>query len=174
MKKELKTIKDATYEWVRGFNAIPMHLFERAFGGDRIDDITEITKPTPGDRVDIYSDELQGMGTVNEIDNENKKAIVTMDDGETGEVSLNDMTLEHDDFFPMWGTLWTFEEGSDEMWCRENLYTASSCGFRIYEDNVNGDIYIGIDGAGYNFYDAHWIPLYKARGLQWHDIEDKE
>lgn len=30
---------------------------------------------------------------------------------------------------------------------------------------------IGIDGAGYDFYEAHWIPLYEARGLHWHEGE---
>ena len=29
--------------------------------------------------------------------------------------------------------------------------------------------FFGIDGAGYDFYEAHWTPLYKARGLHWHD-----
>ena len=29
----------------------------------------------------------------------------------------------------------------------------------------------GIDGAGYDFYEDHWIPLYKERGIQWHDKE---
>lgn len=29
----------------------------------------------------------------------------------------------------------------------------------------------GIDGAGYDFYEAHWEPLYKARGLHWHSEE---
>lgn len=32
----------------------------------------------------------------------------------------------------------------------------------------------GIDGAGYNFYEAHWLPLYNARGLQWHDTETEK
>lgn len=22
--------------------------------------------------------------------------------------------------------------------------------------------------SGYDFYEAHWIPLYEARGLKWH------
>ena len=44
----------------------------------------------------------------------------------------------------------------------------SECGFRIYKHEEWG-CFFGIDGAGYNFYDAHWIPLYKARGLKWHD-----
>ena len=27
---------------------------------------------------------------------------------------------------------------------------------------------LGIDGAGYDFYDAHWVPLYRLRGFTWH------
>ena len=71
----------------------------------------------------------------------------------------------------MWGTMWTFSEDLDEDWVRENLDKVAKCGFRIYEDYKTGDIYIGIDGAGYNFYEAHWIPLYEARGLKWHSDE---
>lgn len=32
-------------------------------------------------------------------------------------------------------------------------------------------IYIGIDGAGYDFYESHWIPLYTVRGLEYHSEE---
>ena len=38
----------------------------------------------------------------------------------------------------------------------------------MYESGEFG-YFFGIDGAGYDFYECHWIPLYKARGLQWHD-----
>ena len=44
-------------------------------------------------------------------------------------------------------------------------------GFRIYESEEFG-YFFGIDGAGYNFYDSHWIPLYDARGLKWHREEE--
>ena len=44
----------------------------------------------------------------------------------------------------------------------------SRCGFRIYESEEFG-YFFGIDGAGYSFYDEHWVPLYRARGLHWHD-----
>ena len=47
----------------------------------------------------------------------------------------------------------------------------ANCGFRIYESEDYGYIF-GIDGAGYDFYEAHWIPLYKAIGLKWHDNEE--
>ena len=39
--------------------------------------------------------------------------------------------------------------------------------FRIFEHDDFG-YFFGIDDAGYDFYAAHWIPLYKARGVQWH------
>lgn len=28
---------------------------------------------------------------------------------------------------------------------------------------------LGIDGAGFDFYEAFWIPLYKMLGFKWHD-----
>ena len=77
---------------------------------------------------------------------------------------------EYDDFLPMWSTMWTFGESLDEDWARENIEIMQDCGFRVYENDDFGIIF-GIDGAGYNFYENHWIPLYKARGLKWHDKE---
>lgn len=77
---------------------------------------------------------------------------------------------EYDDFLPMWSTMWTFGESLDEDWARENIQIMQDCGFRVYENDDFGIIF-GIDGAGYNFYESHWIPLYKARGLKWHDKE---
>lgn len=44
----------------------------------------------------------------------------------------------------------------------------SEYGFRIFESGEFG-YWFGIDGAGYDFYKSHWIPLYKKRGLKWHD-----
>ena len=44
----------------------------------------------------------------------------------------------------------------------------SECGFRIYENDEIG-YFFGIDKAGYDFYESHWVPLYKKRGLLWHD-----
>lgn len=77
---------------------------------------------------------------------------------------------EYEDFLPMWSTMWTFGESLDEDWARENIEIMESCGFRVYDSEDFGIIF-GIDGAGYNFYESHWIPLYKARGLKWHDKE---
>ena len=80
------------------------------------------------------------------------------------------MESEYDDGLPMWGTMWSFGDSADDWWLEEKdgIKVMSECGFRIYEHEEYG-YFFGIDGAGYDFYEAHWIPLYKARGLKWHD-----
>jgi len=79
---------------------------------------------------------------------------------------------EDADYLPMWGTMWSFGDSADDYWLEEEdgLELMAECGFRIYEQEDFGYLF-GIDGAGYSFMDNHWIPLYKARGLQWHREE---
>ena len=78
---------------------------------------------------------------------------------------------EGDEFLPMWSTMWSFSNNIDNSWLnnKANLQAMADCGFRIYQQE-DYDYIFGIDGAGYDFYEAHWIPLYKARGLKWHLI----
>lgn len=88
------------------------------------------------------------------------------------EITPHDEDEEFDDVFPMWGTMWTFGEPIDEEWLDgeylgSHLKEMAQCGFRIYESEDFGHVF-GIDGAGYDFYEEHWIPLYDARGLKWH------
>ena len=109
---------------------------------------------------------------------ESELKVISVEDGEleveitTVEVDYYDVDAERDGWLPMWGTLWTFGESLDEDWARNNPEIVAGCGFRIFEDYETGDVYIGIDGAGYSFYEAHWIPLYEARGLEWHSDEE--
>jgi len=44
-------------------------------------------------------------------------------------------------------------------WSRIEHYAAEA-GFTVY-DSIHGFI-LGIDGAGYSFYESHWAPLYRA------------
>lgn len=34
---------------------------------------------------------------------------------------------------------------------------------------IDGNLVLGIHGAGYGFMDEHWIPLYRALELRWHE-----
>lgn len=75
---------------------------------------------------------------------------------------------ERYDALPIWGTLWSFGDSIDSDWLEDHLREMADCGFRIYRQEDYGYLF-GIDGAGYDFYEAHWIPLYRARGLRWHE-----
>lgn len=244
MKKLNK--KEATKEWVGGFNAINSSLLQRAFKDD-IDNWVELTPITVGDYVyyngesckvidtdydrdydrinfgeskltlELNNPETECIDTdyikyiyyenellevryveensfivipdgeevsidfeqVTEIDyNDSKVKVISIDDCETKvevntvQVDYYDVDAERDGWLPMWGTLWTFGCALDEDWARSNPELVADCGFRIFEDNETGDIYIGIDGAGYDFYEAHWVPLYEARELKWHSEEE--
>jgi hypothetical protein len=160
------TIAEAAEKWVDSFNAIPQALLVKAYKND-IDSVSELTKVKTGDNV--WSNDYQGEYEIKSMDIENETAVIDVD-GEDKTVKIDDLSHDYDDFFPMWGTLWTFNDSSDEDWAENHLQEMTNCGFRIYESDELG-IFFGIDGAGYDFYREHWIPLYKARGLQWHDHE---
>ena len=38
----------------------------------------------------------------------------------------------------------------------------------IYAVEVDDELVLGINGAGYDFYTNHWAKLYDALGFQWH------
>lgn len=163
------TIKEATEKWVGEFNAIPQSLIVKAyFENDNIDDISEITPITEGNTV--WSNEYQNTYEVYSVDRDRNIAIIN-DGDEDLELSIDNLSREDYDYLPMWGTMWTFGSSLDNHWLEgEGLEAMADCGFRIYETDELEYVF-GIDGAGYDFYEDHWIPLYKARGLKWHELE---
>lgn len=164
------TIKEAAEMWVREMNAIPQGVIQKLMRfGDG--DIEEVTEPAVGDRVYCYQPISERCGVIDDI-YEDGRYHLQMDDGSWTDAERDDFEVERDDILPMWGTMWTFGDSCDDYWLEEGdgIKIMSECGFRIYESEDFGYIF-GIDGAGFDFYEAFWIPLYKARGLQWHDPE---
>lgn len=166
------TIREACELWIeRDMNAIPQSVLVKLQQLDP-DDIEEITPICKGDRVYVCS--AGEMGEVIAIDEDAEEYTVQLDNGET--ITTEGFDLERQDYdrFPMWGTMWSFSCSFDEDWALSHLNEMAACGFRLYESEDYGLVF-GIDGAGYDFYQEHWIPLYKARGLRWHDeAEEKE
>lgn len=167
------TKREATEKWVGEFNAIPHGMIEALWthaGQYEGADWQEVTKPRVGDTV--WSNDHQETGEIVHIyDTGEPEADVRF--GDTVEtLSLDDISVEYDSLFPMWGTMWSFGNSMDDYWLDEldGLQIMSDHGFRIYEHEEFG-YFFGIDGAGYSFYDHHWSPLYEARGLQWHEKE---
>lgn len=72
---------------------------------------------------------------------------------------------------PMWG--WAFDPSGylTYEWMDEHREPLMDIGFTIIENVDNGFWCLGIDGAGYDFYEAHWLPLYELTGFEWHEDE---
>jgi hypothetical protein len=49
---------------------------------------------------------------------------------------------------------------------------ANQAGFLVYEPKEFDGHILAIDGGGYDFYEAHWVPLYLALGLKWHEQDE--
>lgn len=166
------TINDAAHRWVAEMNAYPQDMI-RTLMEAKPCDWHEVTMPRVCDRVYVYNlpdgcDEYDSSGEIESIDNDAYR--IKLDDDNTVEVGIDDFDVERDSWLPMWGWLWSFGDSADDYWMNEldGIKKMSECGFRIYEHEEWG-YFFGIDGCGYSFYEAHWIPAYKARGLQWHD-----
>lgn len=86
------------------------------------------------------------------------------DTDEEAEIDTYGMTHE-----PMWSTWW-IPSAYIRDWIVEHKEEVAKCGFTLIFDAEDSELFaLGIDGAGYDFYGAHWIPLYRAYGLKWHD-----
>lgn len=147
----MKTILEATKQWLGEWNAIPQSLIQKAY-------------PNFIDEVEILSTmaECTSCGHNEFTLNEDEEKVCTNCE------SVDEFSNRYD--LPMWGTMWSFGTSLDDEWVKENLDIMAKLHIWVYESEELG-VFIGIDGAGYDFYESHWIPLYKARGLQWHDSE---
>lgn len=174
MDRQHMTVLDAAHEWVGEMDAIQQGMIQKLMDTDP-GDWSEVTKPSIGDRVYVF-DFPDGYGG-NEHDGEvvdfleDKQLYeIALDDGSKIEIDESAFDVERDSCLPMWGTMWSFGDSADDWWLEKDdgIAIMSRCGFRIYVSEEFG-YFFGIDGAGYDFYEAHWCPLYLARGLQWHN-----
>ena len=72
----------------------------------------------------------------------------------------------------MWSTLFEAKDNTIKDWILENYEKIiSEAGFTIIdlsrenEGEYETGVFLGVNGAGYDFYEAHWIPLYKIFGV---------
>lgn len=150
------TLKEAVQKFVGDFNHIPQELIKKAYPN--------------------WYDELSFLSTVKECaecgcteffaeggENEGDEDIHTC-----SSCGCTDFHNRHD--MPMWGTFFNPKDTVDAHWIRENLDVMEELGIWVIDEEECG-ILLGMDSAGHDFYEAYWTPLYKARGLKWHDEE---
>ena len=166
------TIKEAAQAWVNEFDAVPHSVVDKLFNISPCVDVIEITPPAVYDRVYVYEPSESGeiYGEITGYEEDEDVYVIELDDKTEVKLEADEFEVQRDGYLPMWGTLWSLSDSCDKWWLGENLQAVANCGFRIYESE-DYEYLIGIDGAGYDFYESHWIPLYKARGLQWHKTE---
>lgn len=172
MIREGMTIRDAAEKWVQGMNAIPQGMIEKLMRAEP-DEWSELTVPAAGDPVYVYDLPEGSENHYGEIHSYDEKAdlyCIELDNGSKVSLKEENFEVQRDGVLPMWGTMWSFGDSADDYWLEKmnGIAIMSRCGFRIYESQEFG-YFFGIDGAGYSFYAEHWVPLYRARGLQWHD-----
>ncbi len=168
------TISDAAHRWVSEMNMYPHSMIDRLMSVG-INEWTEVTKPSKYNTVYIFDQNVTGE-IVEVIDEDDEKLYkIAGYDGNDYTLDEDNFEIERDSLLPAWGWLFSFRDNADDYWLSDldGLEVMSECGFRIYEHEEWG-YFFGIDGAGYDFYSEHWIPLYKKRGLQWHDPEADE
>ena len=164
MIKNQMDILDATRHWVHGFDAFPQSMLSLIIEQNP-DAWSEVTLPAVGDSVFVYESSEHG-----EIVARNDSSYTTsLNNSCTITLTSDDFEVCYDYSLPIWGTLWAFDDSIDIAWLDTDIGLASmsDCGFRIFHHEDFG-YFFGIDGAGYDFYSEHWIPLYLARGLHWH------
>ncbi len=174
--KRYETISEATRAWVSEFNRFPTDMISVLMAAGEPDEWMEVTPPAIGDRVyiddDITPDESDSdQGEIIDYDPEGGIYTIKTDDGVTFVTeSSSSFYVDRYDLLPMWGSMWQFGDFIDDEWIEEDggLQALADCGFRVYHHEEWG-YFFGIDGAGYDFFSAHWERLYKKRGLNWHE-----
>jgi len=142
-------IKKACKEWVGDWSFIPSALLEKAY---TLDDI-EIVAPSFENYKKRYISEGYCDGNCDYCRYESCR-----------EAYIKDVPK-----IPMWSYVFAPKEEIDQKWLKECAEIITDwCSVIVYYTPEIG-YYIGINGAGYDFYDAHWIPLYVLRGLKWHE-----
>lgn len=70
---------------------------------------------------------------------------------------------------PMWSTWFIPNDLCIRRFIEENPEEVMDCGFTLIYDSDEDLFAIGVDGCGYSFKDTHFMRLYDAEGLHWHD-----
>lgn len=147
MLKSGMTVREATEQWLREFDAIQQDMIKKLMRYEP-ERWNEVTIPAVGVRVCVY-DGFE-YGVVVKVNKKTLKHCVKMDcTGKKVWLDRDEFELDYDERLPMWGTMWSFSDPCDIHWLEEGdgIEALSRCGFRVYESDEFG-YFFGIDGAG--------------------------
>ena len=163
------TKRDAAVKWRSEMNAIQTDIILALHKAD-LDSWREVTTAGYGDIVYHYPSE--SYGEIKSSADDDGNFTIWLADNKVVKATSDEIAVERDTLLPMWSTMWSFSDSADEHWIDDpaNQEAMSACGFRIYEHDDFG-YFFGVDSNDI-FIDRVWLPLYEARGLQWHDRDE--
>ena len=83
------------------------------------------------------------------------------------EIDEHFMESEH---YPMWNTLFEIRDTAGSRFFENHVDELYEIGLGVIEDTDYFNSTLFISGAGYDFYEAHWIPLF-TQVFKWIDTE---
>lgn len=160
--KEFKTAREqAEYYFDREFNTVPFELLK-----PRLDNYeAEILYPSD----EVFLDDFK---IENDIDDLKEEFNEKVENGEYDNSEFDEFLKDTDefrsfkddrltDYYPMWN--WVF--GADRFYIDSDYMDVDKLyklGIGVIDDPTG--YYLFIAGAGYDFYEAHWTPLFKQLG----------
>ena len=160
-------IREAAREWVSEFSVIPQGLITKLIK-NKSDELQELTPPSTNDHVLVRSGRYKGKhATILGTSDKDGVYVLKIDGSDKAvDIKRDSFEVEYSEPVTVFDKLWAFSSEADNRWLEERggLQKMADCGFRIYEQQDYRYIF-GVDGSGYDYFEAHWIPLYEARGL---------
>lgn len=168
------TIREAAEQWIDQFDRVPASVIEKMAQADEAMNYydSDSLRLVAGPRIACiwcgatYEGE-HSLEQLHELDQSRRGEPCPFCEGNSGDQWERGFPVNA---FPCgWSTLFAPRDGLDREWVLEHADAVAGLGFFVFESEDYGCL-LGIDGAGYDFYDAFWIPLYRLRGLHWHEL----
>lgn len=169
------TPRDAAEQWITRFDHVPTSVIEKMSQADPYMSCynSDSLRLVAGPRIECTECDAtyEGTRTLEQLHDAQKQGqgeACLFCDANTGD----DWVYGRPSTFPCgWGRLFAPREHLDREWVLEHAQDIARLELFVFESEDYGCL-LGIDGAGYDFYDAFWVPLYTMRGLQWHELEE--
>lgn len=169
------TLRAATQEWIAQFDHVPASIIEKMAEADEYmrcydsDTLRLVAGPrTECNWCNATYEGRQTLKQLHEAQEQGQGEPCPFCDGNLGDSWVYGDPVNA---FPCgWSTLFAPRDACDKEWTLEHADEVGNLGLFVFESEDFGYL-LGIDGAGFDFYEALWVPLYQARGLQWHEVD---
>jgi len=180
MNNYSRAVKDRAYTlFNQNFNSIGFELFKKAIGeGNEIDYIQSPSEDIIFNDWLDNQDEEELRNEFNQGRNDDSDIENSYPDSEEGfrdwlqeqyQNEIEEFWLEQE-HYPMWGTIFEAKDQFLSEKIIENIDELYELGIGVIGDTDDLNACLFIAGDGYDFYDAHWIPMLEH--FEWLNVSE--